>query len=554
MTSLPPPHYPAERALRALDDWSIALRQQWRGIYGDDEALLSTRRELARSVLRRFLDRFGDRPVVVVRCPGRVNLRGMHVDTHGGFLNLLTHQREMLVVAARSGGARCTFANLEPRFPEFGFDLTPLDGAGAAADWDAWMAHGAARGSHGAWSDYAEGAVRRAQCALGNPDFCGIDAVAGSDIPRGAALSSSHALATATLVAAVALHGTALPPLDLLLAVRDTEWFAGARTGTSDQGAMILGRRARLLNVALFPDDLADARPRHVRFPDELAVLVIASGTRRNLSGADRARYTRNRVAYTLALSVLRHEMRVAGYPDDVAAATDRLARVTPERLGGLARLYDLLLKIPEHCPLETLLARYATEPEAAGRVEALAREAGLGAVDALPLRGPLLFGIAESERARGFADALERGDYARLGHWMRLGHDGDRVQTAGGAPHHAPCGDRALRAWSAANRSITECPGAYGASSPALDALVDAAHAGGALGACLTGGGIAGSVLALCTAAQADAVADAVRARLAAPDYAALAGLPGPQSAREIAAAVVRNVAPAGVGMLPLD
>lgn len=544
----------ASRALAALDAWPTALRQQWRGIHGGDDALLESRRRLARAVLRAFLARFGDRPVVAVRCPGRVNLRGMHVDTHGGYLNLLTHHREMIVAASANADGRCAVANIEPRFHEAAFDLSQTPGNGGAADWSAWMAQAAARGARGQWSGYVEGAVRRARCAFPDGAFAGIDAMVGGDLPRGAALSSSHALATATLCAALAANNRALPPMDLLLAVRDTEWFTGARTGTSDQGAMILGRPGRLLHVALFPEDLADAAPRHVRFPDDLAVLVVNSGTRRNLSGADRARYTRNRVAYTLALTVLREAMREAGLPPALVEGTDRLARVTPERLGGVEALYNLIAKIPEHCPLDALLACHALPAETAARVEALAGEAGLGAVEPLPLRGPLLFGIAESERARGFAAALERGDYDTLGRWMRLGHDGDRVAAPDGAPYAAPCGDRALRAWAAARRPVTECPGAYGASSPALDALVDAAHAAGALGACLTGAGIAGSIVALCRAAEADAVAEALRARLAAPDFAAVAGLPGPPSSREIAGAVVRNHAPAAVGPLPLD
>lgn len=544
----------ATRVARALEEWPTALRQQWRGVYGNDSGVLEARRALARAVVARFLARFGDRPVLVARCPGRVNLRGMHVDTHGGYLNLLTHQREMLVVAAPNAGTRCAVVNAEADFHEVDFDLAQSPGGDGPADWNAWMAHAAARGARGDWSDYAEGALRRAGCAMAEGGMRGVHAAVGSDLPRGAALSSSHALATALLSAALAVHGHAVPAMDLLLAVRDTEWFAGARTGTSDQGAMILGRRGRLLNVALFPDDLTDATPRHVRFPDDLAVLVAGSGTRRNLSGADRARYTRNRVAYTLALSVLRHEMRASGYDEDFVEGTDRLARATPDRLGGLEALYGLLERVPEQCPLDYLLKRYALAPEAAERVEALAREAGLGAVDALPLRGPLLFGIAESERARVFPDALERGDYASLGRWMRLGHDGDRLIAPDGTPHANPCGDRALRAWAAARRPVTECPGAYGASSPALDALVDAAHAAGALGACLTGGGIAGSVLALCKADHADAVAEALRARLRAPDYAVLAGLHAPLGAREVAGAVLRNHAPAGVGLLPID
>ena len=88
----------------------------------------------------------------------------------------------------------------------------------------------------------------------------------------------------------------------------------------------------------------------------------------------------------------------------------------------------------------------------------------------------------------------------------------------------------------------IERCPGAYGASSPALDALVDAARDAGALGASLTGAGIAGAVLALCRAEDADRVAEAVRDRLAAPDYPERANRDAPLTDAEITEAVVVN------------
>ena len=69
-------------------------------VYSADAALLQERAALARQTLQTFAERFGDCPVRLFRAPGRINLRGMHVDTHGGYLNLMTHQREVLLAAA----------------------------------------------------------------------------------------------------------------------------------------------------------------------------------------------------------------------------------------------------------------------------------------------------------------------------------------------------------------------------------------------------------------------------------------------------------------------
>src|SRR5690606_11630740 len=113
----------------------------------------------------------------------------------------------------------------------------------------------------------------------------------------------------------------------------------------------------------------------------------------------------------------------------------------------------------------------------------ALAADAQIDEEELLPLRGPLLYGVAESERARRFGAALAEGDLPRMGRYMCAGHDGDRCITAMGKPFDAPCGDGMLTAWAGEGKCLAEVPGQYGASSPALDTLVDAALAAGALG-----------------------------------------------------------------------
>jgi len=52
------------------------------------------------NTIKQFIEIFGDQPVVISRAPGRVNLRGNHIDTHGGFLNLISRDREIVVVSA----------------------------------------------------------------------------------------------------------------------------------------------------------------------------------------------------------------------------------------------------------------------------------------------------------------------------------------------------------------------------------------------------------------------------------------------------------------------
>jgi galactokinase len=535
-----------------LEGLSRGVPASWRAVYGSDAGVLDERRALVQEVCQTFLERFGDRPVRLFRAPGRINLRGMHVDTHGGYLNLMTHQREVVVAASPADDGECALANISASFADVHLDLHALRTTAGEGAWPWWMARtGGGQPGHG-WAAYVTGALLRAQFIAPDTPFNGMCAVVGSDLPRGAALSSSHALSTVLLQATLALNGHALDPGACIRAVRDVEWYAGARTGTSDQGAMILGRRGEVVHGVLYPEDLSLDQIVRYPLPPGCRVLVINSHTRRSLSGAQRAGYTRNRVAYSLALGLLREAMRQRGYPAALVHETDRLARVSAARLGGDAALFELLQAIPLHATLAAVCRVQDTGPEAIERVRALAADAQIDEEEQLPLRGPLLFGVAESERARRFGAALAEGDLVRMGHFMRIGHDGDRRISEKGKAFEAPCDDGTLAAWAGEGKCLADVPGQYGASSPALDTLVDAALGAGALGACLTGAGIAGAVLALVREEDAGHVASQMRATLATPVYARRAQLRHGLSGDDIAAAVVINHSANAAGELP--
>ncbi|HEX72092.1 MAG TPA: galactokinase family protein, partial [Candidatus Hydrogenedentes bacterium] len=123
----------------------------------------------ARPTLDAFYERFGRRPARLFRAPGRINLRGMHVDTHGGFLNLMTHQREVTLAVAPTGTSKSILANAHPDFAEVTFDLAEewSDMAGRGW-WDAIASPevaGRARARRSApetaWSNYCIGAALR---------------------------------------------------------------------------------------------------------------------------------------------------------------------------------------------------------------------------------------------------------------------------------------------------------------------------------------------------------------------------------------------------------
>ena len=544
--------------LRALEpSFAGATRQCLGRIYGDNEEELRRRATLLRNALTRFVERFGDAPVRIFRAPGRINLRGMHVDTHGGYLNLMTHQREVVAVMAQADVGRCVFVNTDPAFGEVSFAVEETRPPVSGAWLDFIYAPETVRrvaSRKGDWSNYLRGAVIRARCALGHRPFTGFHCVIGSDLPRGAALSSSHALCLAVLLGVLHTHGGDMDETQRILAVRDAEWYTGARTGVSDQGAMVLGRRGMLVNAALFAEDLDLSGVRRILFPDTLRVLVINSHTSRNLSGAQLSAYTGNRFAYSMALAILRRELLAMGVAPDRVAAMDRLARIDADALGGPRVVVELLRRIPVSLSPEELQDRYQIADFEVIYARYLGGVSQMHRPRWINLRGPLLFGLAESERARRFTQALESGDYALAGRLMNVGHDGDRVVDAAGNPFRRDVDDAALDAMEQDSLPLALWPGDYGASSPVLDALVDAAISAGALGASLTGAGIAGAVLALCRAENADSIAEKVRGTMATERYAALAGRDVPLDAGELAEAVVVNTAPEGAGELRIN
>lgn len=555
MTAFPSPN--ASEWLRNLEAAPDRLGGV-RAAYGGDPALVRERANLLAAVVRRFMEAFGDRPVRLFRSPGRINLRGMHVDTHGGYLNLMTHHRETVVAACASGSTGCHFVNLESAYGGAVFDLAEERlGAAAGEPWDRFIARDGVRARVAArreapgrdWENYLAGACLRAVAGAGGVPMGGLLAAVGSDLPRGAALSSSAALCVSVLLAMRGINGVDSAPEELIRAEQDAEWYAGARVGMSDQGAMILGRAGHVLNVALFAEDFSLDGARWIPWPEDWDVLVVNSHTRRSLSGAQLVDYTRNRFAYSMAMHVLRRELRGLGMAEQDILGMDRLSRITPDRLGGLDALYALLRGMPESVTLDELRRRY----DPPDLDEAYLRY--FGGVDPalrpdrIRLRGPLLFGVAESERARAFAGAVAARDAETVGGLMSLGHDGDRVCGAGGAPYLCDTGDGALDRMAAARLPVDRCPGAYGASSPVLDFLVDGALEAGALGACLTGAGIAGAVLALTRRADTAHVARRMREKLSSSEYRGRGGRPVPFSEEELDAAVVVNRGTAEAG-----
>lgn len=515
----------------------------------DSLRLSPPRARLLHDALEAFLNLYGDGPLRVFRSPGRINLRGMHVDTHGGYLNLMTHQREVLVLCRPREDGEVVAHNLDPRHPRVHLHDGTRDLRTETEP--------------SSWGRYIEGAIFAARATpiglvphlhSGAP-APGADLLVASNLPEGAALSSSSALCVATYLAACGLTGYQPSEAETILACRSAEWHTGARTGTSDPAAMVLGRAGQIAHIAMLPERFSLDTLQRAPFPeDELSILVINSHTKRSLNGAQKIAYVANRFAYSLALDVLKKEMADLGFSRHCVEPCDRLSNINPALFGGVRFMGAVLLRVPESLDLDSLQARYQLDNLEALRQQYFSTLPREEWPTEMPLRGPLVYGIAESARAEKFFNSIQSRDWATAGRMMTTGHNGDRIITPMDEPHNRRVHPLQLANFADDNLPLEDIPGDYGASAPVLDAIVDTALKAGALGASLTGAGIAGSVLALCHKQDAARVGEACAHLLTTQRYAKLAAWGETLDPALAEACVVENIStcPAGELRLP--
>ncbi|MGO4493115.1 galactokinase [Arthrobacter sp. 2YAF22_2] len=200
----------------------------------------------------RFASVFGAAPDGLWQAPGRVNLIGEHTDYNEGYvLPFAIDRTARVAVRVRPDSTvrmLSTFGNQGLTHADTG----ALDPARA-------------RG----WTKYPLGVLwALEQRGLAVP---GLDLLLDSDVPRGAGLSSSHAIECAVIVAVNDLTRAGLSAQDMVLATQRAENdFVGAPTGIMDQSASLRGAAGRAVFL-----DCRDQAVRLVPFDAEAAGLVL---------------------------------------------------------------------------------------------------------------------------------------------------------------------------------------------------------------------------------------------------------------------------------------
>ncbi len=183
-------------------------------------------------IAAKFRALYGRDPEFVARAPGRIEFIGNHTDYNGGSVLGASIDRTVEVaLARRTDGAR--------RFAS--------EGKGAPVELPPGPP--ARRPGAEAWLNYPLGLLA-ALAAAGLRTPAGFDALANSDLPVGAGLSSSAAIELASALVFLEAAGQAVPRELLVKVTRQAENdFVGVPCGILDQGVSAFGRKEHLVYI-----------------------------------------------------------------------------------------------------------------------------------------------------------------------------------------------------------------------------------------------------------------------------------------------------------------
>lgn len=229
-----------------------------------------------------FAARYGIRPRLIVRAPGRVNLIGEHTDYNEGFVLPIAIDRATFV-AARSRTdhiVRVYSANFDA---EDSFSIEQIEHS---------VDH--------PWSNYVRGVVK-GLLARDLP-LVGADLLIESNVPLGSGLSSSASLEVSVGYAMQLLNNINLLGEELALLAQGAEnSFVGMQCGIMDQFMAALGRAGHALLL-----DCRDLSYKTIPIPPDVRIVVCDSNVRHSLVGSE---YNERRAACEEAVTLLRQRL-----------------------------------------------------------------------------------------------------------------------------------------------------------------------------------------------------------------------------------------------------
>ena len=266
-------------------------------------------------VQRKFVQLYGNRPEIVVRAPGRVNLIGEHTDYNDGFVFPAAIERDVLIAASPrlDGQVRACALNFNQSST---FTLNTLRAAGEGRE---------------KWSNYLR-AMAWILLQEGH-DVVGMDCAVHGSVPLGAGLSSSAAMLVAGGLAFAATSGIVLEPVQLaLLAQKAERQFVGVNVGIMDQFISSLGQKDHALLI-----DTRSLTYEAVPLPASGVSIVIADTNKKR--GLVDSEYNTRRAECERAVAILQgHLPEIRALRDVTTEDFARYQNALPEPVRNRAR------------------------------------------------------------------------------------------------------------------------------------------------------------------------------------------------------------------------
>ena len=451
-------------------------------LYRDD---VSMQKERYIKLLCRFIEKHGDKKVVVTRSPGRVNLMGRHIDHRGGGINVMAIDKDIIFVSAPRDDDVITISNCDEFYNEQKFTITQLMGEKKYDKWLDYLADETVvkklSESAGDWSNYVKAAIARAQFES-EELLCGMDMIADGTIPMAAGLSSSSSIVVAVMETVVALNCLNITDKEFIELCGEGEWFVGSRGGAGDHAAIKCGKRDTIVHLSFKPFAVGE----NAKFSDKYAIIVANSMIKAKKSEGSRHKFNAKVASYEFALMFLKR-----AYPKYHLEEFRDISKIRP-----YSDIYKILKTLPVKITREEIRKQL---PEFMESIEVIFKnhvDPGI-----YNLRDVALFGISECVRGDRCMQILNEGNYALLGEMMKISHNGDRCGSS-------EISDEELDKLAIKNADIAFQHGAYDCSIPEIDYMCDVLNSeDGVLGSELVGAGLGGCVIALVEKAKANSI-----------------------------------------------
>ncbi|THH04866.1 hypothetical protein EW145_g5207 [Phellinidium pouzarii] len=240
-----------------------------------------------------FEERFGKKPMYIVRAPGRVNLMGDHIDYQlFGVLPAAVERDVLMAVGPRDEGdpGRVTVQNLDSKYTRQTF--APVKGSVGGQDWSLSIDKTQLR-----WESYVKAGYYGVleKFFTDNDELPrGLDLLVTGTVPAGSGLSSSAAMVVASTLSFLVINEKleGMSKGDLVKIAVENEQRVGVNSGGMDQSSSVISNADSALYITFFPHLSAEPIPLPITSPRSVFVCanslvvsdkVVHSRTRYNL-------------------------------------------------------------------------------------------------------------------------------------------------------------------------------------------------------------------------------------------------------------------------------